>query len=213
MSTAAAIATAIAVVGMAYGSAASAAGLPPWLVVLAAALVLSASSELVFVGVVASGGLLWIAVGAGLLVSLRNAVYGLSASAFLPDQRAPRLLWTHLVNDESVAVATAPQHPSRRFAAFRTVGIALLVAWPLGAAIGVGVGYVLPDPGQLGLDAAFPAVFVAIILAAVTRRTAAPAVAGATLATAAAPFVAAGLAPVLGLFGLLTAVRRRGDHA
>ncbi|MFN3602910.1 MAG: AzlC family ABC transporter permease, partial [Dietzia sp.] len=69
-----AIASAVGVVGVAYGSMASAAGVPPWLVVLAAVLVLSASSELVFIGVIASGGLPWVAAGAGLLVNLRNFV-------------------------------------------------------------------------------------------------------------------------------------------
>ncbi|MET3861627.1 putative branched-subunit amino acid permease [Dietzia sp. 2505] len=213
LASAVAIAAAIAVVGVAYGSTASAAGLPPWLVILAAALVLSASSELVFIGVIASGGLLWVAVCAGLLVNLRNVVYGFSASGFLPHQRAPRLFSTHLVNDESVAFAMAQPHPTRRLTAFHTVGVAILIAWPLGAAIGVLVGYVLPDPSRLGLDAAFPAVFVAILLGSVTRRTAVPAAAGATLAAAATPFVAAGVAPILGLVGLLTAARRRGHRA
>lgn len=207
-----AIASAVAVVGVAYGSMASAAGLPPWLVVLAAVLVLGASSELVFVGVIASGGLPWIAVCAALLVNLRNGVYGFSASAFLPGRRVPRLFSAHLVNDESVAFALAQPHPARRLPAFRVVGVAILIAWPLGAAIGVLLGYVLPNPSRLGLDAAFPAVFVAILLASVTRRTAVPAAAGATLAAAATPFVAAGVAPVLGLIGLLTAVRKRGHR-
>ncbi|WP_216695722.1 AzlC family ABC transporter permease [Dietzia psychralcaliphila] len=207
-----AIASAVGVVGVAYGSMASAAGVPPWLVVLAAVLVLSASSELVFIGVIASGGLPWIAVGAGLLVNLRNFVYGFSASAFLPGQGVRRLFSAHLVNDESVAFATAQPHPARRLTAFRAVGVALLIAWPLGAAIGVLVGYVLPDPSRLGLDAAFPAVFVAILLGSVTRRTVVPAAAGATIAAAATPFVAAGMAPVLGVIGLLAAARRRGHR-
>lgn len=212
LAPAVAIAAAIAVVGVAYGSMASAAGLPPWLIMLAAVLVLSASSELVFIGVIASGGLLWVAVCAGLLMNLRNVVYGFSASAFLPGHRVPRLFSTHLVNDETVAFALAQPDPARRFPAFRTVGVAILIAWPLGAAIGVLAGYVLPDPSRLGLDAAFPAVFVAILLGSVTRRTAVPAVAGATIAAAATPFVAAGVAPVLGLIGLLTAPRRRGHR-
>jgi predicted branched-subunit amino acid permease len=207
-----AIASAVGVVGVAYGSMASAAGVPPWLVVLAAVLVLSASSELVFIGVIASGGLAWVAAGAGLLVTLRNFVYGFSASAFLPQKRVPRALSSHLVNDESVAFAMAQPHPSRRLSAFRAVGVAILIAWPLGAMVGVVVGYVIPDPSSLGLDAAFPAVFVAILLGSVHSRTAVPAVAGATIAAAATPFVLAGVASVLGLIGLLTIARKRGHR-
>ena len=207
MVSAVAIATAVLVVGVAYGATALSAGFPPWLVILAAVLILGASSELLFVGVIAAGGLPWVAVGAALLINLRNVVYGFSASAFLPGQRLLRLFTTHLVNDESVAFALA-QQPARRLSAFRAVGVAILIAWPLGATIGVIIGYIVPDPSRLGLDAAFPAIFCAILLGSINRRTIAPAVTGATIAIAATPFVAAGVAPVLGLAGLLSLARR-----
>jgi predicted branched-subunit amino acid permease len=207
-----AIASAVLVVGVAYGSAALAAGLPPWLVILTAILVLSASSELLFVGVIAVGGLPWVAVAAALLVNLRNIVYGFSASSFLPAPRIARYLLTHLVNDESVAFALAQPKLDQRLVAYRVVGVAILSAWPLGATIGVLVGYIVPDPGHLGLDAAFPAIFLAILLGSVKRNTVGPAVAGATIALAATPFVAAGLPPILGLAGLLAGVRKRGHR-
>lgn len=209
LAPAVAIASAVLVVGVAYGALAVAAGLPPWLVVLAAVLVLSASSELVFVGVLAAGGLPLVAVGAALLVNLRNVVYGFSASTFLPRRRILRFLSAHLVNDETVAFALAHSRSSDRFASFRVVGVAILIAWPLGAAIGVLLGYVVPDPGRLGLDAAFPAIFVAILLTRIDRRTAGPAAAGAMVAAVATPFVAAGIGPVLGLAGLLTFGRKQ----
>ncbi len=200
-------------VGVAYGSTALAAGIPPGLVILVAVLVLSASSELLFVGVIAAGGLPWVAAAAALLVNLRNVVYGVSASAFLPERRAPKLLAAHLVNDETVAFALTEAHPNRRLTAFRILGVAILIAWPLGTAIGVILGYVVPDASRLGLDAAFPAIFVAILLGNVTRCTAGPAAVGAAIAVATTPFVAAGLAPVLGLAGLLAHARTRGNRA
>ncbi|WP_259573213.1 AzlC family ABC transporter permease [Herbiconiux oxytropis] len=212
MPAAIAISAAVLVVGVAYGATAESAGFPPWLVILTAVLVLGASSELLFVGIIAAGGLPWLAVGAALLVNLRNLVYGFSASEFLPGQRPLRLLAAHLVNDESVAFALA-RPPARRLRAFQAVGVAIAIAWPLGAAIGVAVGYIVPDPGILGLDAAFPAIFVAILVGTLSRRTSGPAVAGATIALAATPFVAAGVAPVLGLAGLLALVRDRGRRA
>lgn len=207
-----AIASAVLVVGVAYGSTALVAGLPPWLVILAAVLVLGASSELLFVGVIAAGGTPWVAVAAALLVNVRNMVYGFSASSFLPAPRIARFLSTHLVNDESVAFALAQPKPGQRLVAFRVVGVAILIAWPLGAAIGVMVGYIVPDPGSLGLDAAFPAIFLAILLGSVKRSTVRPAMAGATIALAATPFVAAGLAPIFGLAGLLAGERKRGHR-
>jgi predicted branched-subunit amino acid permease len=208
-----AVASVVLVVGVAYGSTALAAGFPPWLVILAAVLVLSASSELLFVGVIAAGGLPWVAVAAALVVNIRNAVYGFSASAFLPHQRLLRFLSAHLVNDESVAFALAQPQPALRFKAFRVAGVAILVAWLLGAAIGVLVGYVAPDPSRLGLDAAFPAIFTVILLGTIERSAVGPAVAGAAIAVAATPFVPAGAAPVLGLAGLFAFVRKRGHRA
>ncbi|PRY67884.1 4-azaleucine resistance transporter AzlC [Glaciihabitans tibetensis] len=213
VASAIAIATAVLVVGVAYGLTALAAGFPPWLVILAAILVLSASSELLFVGVIAAGGLPGVAVAAALLVNLRNIVYGISASSFLPTPRIARYLTAHLVNDETVAFALTQQKPAQRLAAFRMVGVAILIAWPVGAAIGVLVGYVVPDPAHLGLDAAFPAIFVAILSGCIRRSALAPAAAGATIAAALTPFVATGLAPILGLAGLLTSVRKRKNRA
>lgn len=210
LAPATAMAFAVLVVGMAYGSAATAAGLPSWLVVLTAVLVLSASSELLFVGVIAVGGLPWVAVVAALLVNARNVIYGFSASTFLPKSRIDRYLLTHLVNDESVAFALAQPRPSLRLRAFRVAGVAILVAWPLGALIGVLIGRIVPDPGALGIDAAFPAIFVAILVGAITHRTVGPALTGATIAAVATPFVAVGVAPVLGVGGLLTIAFKRG---
>ncbi|TCJ75319.1 UNVERIFIED_ORG: 4-azaleucine resistance transporter AzlC [Dietzia maris] len=208
-----AIAAAVLVVGVAYGSAALAAGFPPWLVILVAVLVLSASSELLFVGVIAAGGQPWVAVVAALVVNVRNAVYGFSASSFLPRQRLLRLLSAHLVNDESVAFALAQPQPAVRLRAFRILGVAIVIAWPLGAALGVLIGYLAPDPGRLGLDAAFPAIFVAILIGTCPRSAVVPAVVGAAIAVAATPFVPAGAAPILGLVGLLALVKMRGRHA
>lgn len=210
--SATAIAAAVLVVGVAYGSTALAAGFPPWLVIVAAVLVLGASSELLFVGVIAAGGLPWVAAAAALLVNVRNIVYGFSASSFLPARRIARYLSAHLVNDESIAFALAQPKPGQRLVAFRVVGVAILIAWPLGAVIGVLVGYIVPDPGSLGLDAAFPAIFLAIFLGSVKRSTVGPAMVGATIALAATPFLAAGLAPIFGLAGLLAGVRKRGHR-
>jgi predicted branched-subunit amino acid permease len=203
------LSSAVWVVGVAYGATASAAGFPDWLVILAAVLVLSASAELLFVGLVAAGALPLVAAVAALVVNLRNAVYGFSAGAFLPRGRILRALAAHVVNDESVAFATGqPDTPAKR-RAFRAVGLAILVAWPLGAACGVLLGHVAPDPGRLGLDAAFPAIFLALLLGSTKRADAAGAAVGAGIALAVTPFVAVGLAPILGLSGLALGLRAR----
>ncbi|WP_430592113.1 AzlC family ABC transporter permease [Humidisolicoccus flavus] len=202
------IATAVLIVGIAYGAIARAAGFPDWLIVVTAIVVLGASSELLFVGIVAAGGLPVIAALAALIVNFRNAVYAFSAAPFLPRNRGLRLLHAHLVNDESVAFALAQKTPAERLRAFRLLGVLIFIAWPLGAVLGILLGTIAPDPKVLGLDAAFPAIFIAILASMVQRRTAGPAVLGAGIAVAATPFVVSGLAPILGLLGLSIQARR-----
>jgi predicted branched-subunit amino acid permease len=153
-----------------------------------------------------------VAAAAALLVNLRNVVYGISAASFLPATPLARALAAHLVNDESVAFALSQPERAARLAAFRILGTAILIAWPLGATTGLLIGYLAPSPGLLGLDAAFPAIFLAILMGSINRATAGPAVVGAAVAVVATPFVAAGIAPILGLNGLLARARKRRPH-
>ena len=75
-----------------------------------------------------------------------------------------------------------PADPARR-------GAALYVAWVLGTIVGVLAGDVLGDPGRLGLDAAFPALFLALLVGELrSRRAVAAAVAGGAIALALVPF-------------------------
>jgi predicted branched-subunit amino acid permease len=69
--------------------------------------------------------------------------------------------------------------------------------WVLGTVLGVFLGPVLGDPNSLGLDALFPAFFIALLFAeARGRRRLAAAGGGAGIALALTPLVPAGL-PIL----------------
>lgn len=195
---AALLSTAVLCVGLAYGAQTVAAGLPWWFAPLLGITVLAASSEMLFVGLLAGGGSPLLAFAAGAMVNVRHLPYGLAAAPYLGTGSA-RLARIHLVNDESVALALAqPDVPSgRRGLTYAGGGIAL--AWPLGAAAGAALGSVI-SPDALGLDAVFPAVILALVVPALrectTRR---PLFLGATLALVAVPLAPAGLAPVLAL--------------
>ncbi|QTX05895.1 AzlC family ABC transporter permease [Agromyces archimandritae] len=206
------IGLAVALVAVSYGALAAGAGFPLWLVVIVAASVLAGASELLFVSVVAAGGAPLVAALAGILVNVRNGIYAYSAGAFL--RGGPSLaLAAHVVNDESVALAQHRTGVPRRRAAFWAAGLAILIVWPLGAIAGALLGAVV-DPHVLGLDAALPAILVAMVLpAARDRRALAAMLAGGAIALAATPFVAPGVASVLALLGLgmpwLAALMRR----
>ncbi|MEU0540764.1 AzlC family ABC transporter permease [Nocardia sp. NPDC005978] len=204
----AAICLAVAMIGVSYGANAVTAGLPAWLPILLSVAVVAGGSEFVFIGIITAGGGLVAAVLAGLLVNARHVPYGLS----VPDVVGTgwrRLIGTHVMNDESVAMALAQPDRPRRHAAYWACGLAVVAAWPLGAAIGAALGSVVPDPNAFGLDAVFPAVLITLVLPALRdplTRTAA--LAGAAVAAITTPFVGAGLPVLLALTAVLLVARR-----
>jgi 4-azaleucine resistance transporter AzlC len=202
-----------AVVGLSFGAITVAAGLPWWLPLLLSVAVFAGASQFVVVGVLASGGALLPAVAAGLLVNVRHVPFGFAVADALGGGVARRLLGSHLMIDESVAFALAEPDPRRRRAAYWTCGTSLFVCWNLAVLAGVLVGRGLHDTNALGLDAAFPAVLLALIMPKLrdpsTRRAAAL---GAVIAVVAAPFLPAGLPVLLALLGLLAVVRLRPAH-
>ncbi|MER7404310.1 AzlC family ABC transporter permease [Streptomyces sp. NPDC000070] len=193
---------AVGVVGLSYGAVAVTSGFAWWFPVLMGVLVLAASSEFLFVGIIAAGGSPIAALLAGLLVNARHLPFGLAVPDVLG--RGWRgVLGTHLMNDETVVFALAQDGPVRKRAAYWLCGLGILICWPAGAALGALLGSVVRDTDVLGLDAMFPAVILALILPALKdghlRRTA---LAGAALALTVTPFLPAGLPVLLALAAL-----------
>jgi 4-azaleucine resistance transporter AzlC len=208
---------AVCVIGASYGATAVTSDLPAWLPLVLSVLVLAGGSEFLFVGIVAAGGGLVAAVLAGLLVNARHLPYGLA----LPDVLGTgwrRILGTHVMNDESVALTLGESDRARARATYWISGLGVLLAWPLGALLGVGIGTTIPNPGAFGLDAVFPAVLIALAIPALhDRDTRRAALAGAVAAAVAAPFLPAGLPVLLALPAAFLALtgggligRRRG---
>ncbi|WP_344973757.1 AzlC family ABC transporter permease [Salinactinospora qingdaonensis] len=198
---------AVGVIGISYGAIAVTSGFPLWFPVLLGTMVLAASSEFLFIGIVAAGGSPVAAVLAGLLVNSRHLPFGLA----VPDvfgRGWRRLVGIHFMNDETVAFAVNQEDHDRRRAAYWACGLGILLCWPVGAALGGLIGTAVSDPDVFGLDTVFPAALLALILPAFndpkTRRAA---LTGAAVALVTTPFLPAGLPVLLGLLGLLTIVR------
>jgi 4-azaleucine resistance transporter AzlC len=203
---------AVGVVGLSYGANAVASGLPVWLPVLLAVLVLAGSAELLFVGIIAAGGSPVAAVLAGLLVNARLLPFGLGVPDVL-GHGWRRLLGTHLMIDETVVLALAHRDPARSRAAYWTCGLGILLCWPAGAALSALLGTVVHDTGALGLDAMFPAVLLALILPALRERPQRrAALTGAVIALVAVPFLPAGLPVLLALAGLASLAFHHGGR-
>ncbi|MGN2640935.1 AzlC family ABC transporter permease [Nocardia takedensis] len=203
----AAVLLAVAVIGVSYGATAVGWGFPMWLPVVLSVLVLAGSAEFLFLGILATGGNPFAAVLAGLVVNARHLPYGLSLPT-VTGAGPRRLLGTHVMNDEAVAVALAQTDPDRRRAAYWLCGLGVAIVWPGGAALGALIGSLVPDTDAFGLDAVFPAVLAALVVPALRDRATRWAVAvGVVLALVSAPVLPQGLPVLCALVGLFAAHR------
>ncbi|MGC0330248.1 4-azaleucine resistance transporter AzlC [Streptomyces sp. SAI-170] len=199
------------IVGVSFGAIAVAGGLPVWVPVVMSLVVYAGSAQFSAVGVLLAGGGPVAAAATGLLLNTRTAAFSLAVAGVIGRGRVARLVGAHLVTDETVAFALAQRDPGRRRAAFWVSGVALFAVWNAGVLAGALAGTALGDTGRFGLDAAFPAVLVALVLPTVrsdaaVRRAALP---GAALALAATPYVPAGVPVLLALAGLMLYGRGR----
>lgn len=170
-------------------------------------LVFTGASQLSAVSVIAAGGSVGAAVGGALLLAARNGVYGLAMSRHLDGSIGRRLVAAQLTIDESTAMATAQDNPRATRAAFWITGLSVYVFWNLGTLIGALAGSAI-DPKTFGLDAAFPAAYVAMLWPHLrTRRGVLAAVLGATFCLVLIPFVPVGIPILAAALAILIGIR------
>ncbi|MEA2167322.1 MAG: hypothetical protein QOF76_622 [Solirubrobacteraceae bacterium] len=200
------VGVAVGVYGVSFGVLAVAAGASVAQAMALSLLVFTGASQFAFIGVIAAGGTAAAAVAPALILAARNAVYGLALAPLLRGSRARRALLAHLVIDETTAMARAQETPERSAFAFVATGLAVLTFWNLGTLIGALAGGGIGDPRDLGMDAMFPAAFLAL-LAPQLRRTGAPSAAwtGAAIAAATVTLTPAGVPIVAAIAGLAPA--------
>lgn len=197
------------IIGVSFGAMAVAAGLPWWMPSLMSVLVFGGGSQFLAVGVIAAGGGPIAAVLAGLVLNARHLPFGLAVGDVLGTGMLSRLVGSHLLVDESAAFALAQRDPQRARAAFWACGVAMFASWNVGTAVGVVAGQAIGDPSAFGLDAAFPAALLALVLPTLRDRSMlTAALFGALIALVATPFVPGGVPVLLALAGML-AVRSR----
>ncbi|MDT4990660.1 MAG: hypothetical protein QOH97_552 [Actinoplanes sp.] len=107
------------------------------------------------------------------------------------------------MTDEVVAFTLAQSDPVRHRRVYWLIGVTLFTSWNAGTALGVWLGGATGDPATLGLDAAFPAALIALILPSLRDRdTRLVALAGAAVAVLLTPVLPAGLPVLAALLGL-----------
>jgi predicted branched-subunit amino acid permease len=153
------------------------------------------SSQFAAASVLSAGGGAAAAIAAALLLNSRYLAMGAVAAPAVRGGPLRRLLEAQLVVDESWALANRGGGFDRGMLV--GVGLVLYGAWVGGTAVGALAGEALGDPEALGLDAAFPALFLLLLATQIeSRRQFGVALLGAAIALAVVPVAPAGV-PVL----------------
>jgi len=191
--------------GLSFGVLAEAAGMGASAAVVMSGTTFAGSAQFAAASVLESGGTVAAAVISAVLLNARYLGMSFAVASIFPGGRARRFLESQLIVDESWALSGR----SGRFEWPILVGAGLLlyVLWVSSTAIGTVAGGALGEPSDLGLDAAFAALFLALAWPYLRAREAqqAAALAGVItlvlipLAPAGVPLVAAAAACLLGL--------------
>jgi 4-azaleucine resistance transporter AzlC len=169
--------------------------------------VFSGSAQFGALAVLLAGGGAGAAIVAGVLLNARYLAMGLALAPSLQGRAVSRAAFAMTTVDASWAAAS---RGDGTFDPWYMVGVSIpqYAGWVLGTVVGVLIGPVLGDPKSLGLDALFPAFFIALLFAeARGRRRLAAAGGGAGIALALTPVVPAGL-PILAAAAAAVAVSK-----
>ena len=199
---------AVAAFGLTFGVLAREAGFEPLAVVSFSGTTFAGAAQFASVAVIGDGGTLTAAITAAILLNTRYVPIGISVAPAMTGPSWKRLLQAQLVVDESWAVSHLG---GGRYDVSRVIGAGLVLypSWVLSSGVGALAGDVLADPADLGLDAAFPALFLALLAGQVHDRAGViAAVLGAGVALALVPLVPVGIPIVAAAIACLIGLRR-----
>lgn len=155
--------------GLAFGAVAVAAGLSVLQAVALSAVMFTGASQFALVGILAVAGSPFAALAAALLLGVRNAFYGVPIAGIIRPRGLGRMLTAHFVIDETTAMTVAQRDRRAARYAFWSTGIGLCAMWNLGTLVGALIGSSI-NTSDLGLDAAAPAIFLALLWPQLSRE-------------------------------------------
>jgi 4-azaleucine resistance transporter AzlC len=204
-----AIGAATGAYGLSFGALADSAGLTLGQIAAMSTLVFTGATQLSVAGVLAAGGAVPAALINGWLIGARHLGYGVALAPLLRGSRRRRAVAAQLVIDESTAMARAQPDRQRAERAFWLTGLSVFAWWNAASIAGALGGRALHDPAALGLDAVFPAAFVAL-LAPQLRQPGAKvaALTGIAITAALVPIAPPGVPVLAAGLAVLTAGRR-----
>jgi 4-azaleucine resistance transporter AzlC len=206
---AAPIGIAVFLFGVSFGLLARSVGMGRVAPIVMSATTFAGSAQFAAASILDAGGTAAAAILAAVLLNVRYAPISISVRDLFGGAVAKRLVQSQLIVDESWALSS---RGGGRFDRDVLLGAGLLLypCWVAGTALGVLGGGVLGNPSRLGLDAAFPALFLALLLPQLRgRRALAAAVVAAATAVALVPVVPAGIPIVAASAACLVGWRER----
>jgi 4-azaleucine resistance transporter AzlC len=196
------------VFGISFGVLARTAGMGWPAPIVMSATTFAGSAQFAVASLLRDGGAAAAAITAAVMLNARYVPIGISVASRFEGPVRRRLLQAQLIVDESWAVAL------KRRAGFDLrvllgAGALLYLAWNSGTVVGVVLGNAIGDANRLGLDSAFPALFLALLVPQLTGRLQlTAALLGAGIALVLIPFTPAGVPIVAGAAACLVGLRR-----
>ena len=207
---AASIVAAVAPFGIVFGASAAHAGFALLEAIGFSALIFGGSSQFAAAEILGDGGSIASAAIAGLLLNVRSLAFGVIMAPALTGALWQRAAMSQLMIDESTAVGTSTSDPALRRYGFLCAGIGVFVVWNITTVLG---HLVFSDAGglinDLGLDAAGPAAFLALLWPRLQQRPQLrTAFAGAAIALVLVPIAPPGVPILVAIAGVLVAGRQ-----
>ena len=181
---------------LSFGVLARDAGMPTAAVIVMSLIVFAGSAQFAAISILAAGGGVGAAVAASAMMNSRFLAMGIALAPSLPGGPWKRAAQGQAIVDSSWAMSAKGDGTFDRIFLFGATAVQYLT-WQSGTIAGVLSGNLLGDVHKLGLDAVYPAFFLAILMVELRRPGGAVvAIAGALIALALIPFTPAGV-PVL----------------
>jgi 4-azaleucine resistance transporter AzlC len=206
-----AIAATVWFFGASFGLLARSSGLGVAAPLVMSATTFAGSAQFAVASILGSSGGAVAAIAAAVLLNARYVPISISVAPLFHGPRPRRLAEAQLIVDESWAISS---RGGGRFDRRLLIGAGVLLyaAWVTGTAVGVAGGEALGNPNDLGLDGAFPALFLALLVPQlVGPRARLAALLGAGIAFALTPFTPAGTPIVAASIACLLGLRLRGE--
>jgi 4-azaleucine resistance transporter AzlC len=200
-------AVAVVAFGASFGVLARSAGMGTIAPIVFSATTWAGSAQFAAAAIFSSDGAVISAITAAILLNTRYMAMSAALAPSLSGGVARRVAHGAAIVDESWALSSKGDGT---FDPDKLVGVALTLypAWVLGTAVGAIGGDAIGDPESLGLDAAFPALFFALMITQMRSRTHVAAdVLGGTIALVLVPFTPAGVPIIVASLAALVGLR------